>query len=215
MRLDLPLPQPIHRLNAKTSPNKSLSHEEQPVPIFAHMNHSISTVADVTTLGAISPVMTNLLVGLFLLVSIVMILLVLIQRPQGGGLSGAFGAGGGGGAGQTAFGTKTGDVLTWATIGIFICFLVFAIILNFATRPASSSQTQPVITAPVPADTSTPLDDGEASEPGEAIDLSGTPLDALEDDSSEPVEDGATEPNAETGSETGSETGTDLPAGDE
>jgi preprotein translocase subunit SecG len=64
-----------------------------------------------------------------------MILLILIQRPQGGGLSGAFGAGGG--AGQTAFGTKTGDVLTMVTIAIFVLFLVAAIVLNFAARPSA------------------------------------------------------------------------------
>ena len=44
----------------------------------------------------------------------------------------------GGGAGQTAFGTKTGDVLTLVTIAIFILFLVTAIVLNFAARPSSA-----------------------------------------------------------------------------
>lgn len=69
----------------------------------------------------------------FLIVCLSLVLIVLIQRPQGGGLSGAFGAGGG--AGQTAFGTKTGDVLTLVTIGIFVLFLLTAIGLNFAVRP--------------------------------------------------------------------------------
>lgn len=99
-----------------------------------------------------NPVVTNVLVGVFLIVSIAMILLVLIQRPQGGGLSGAFGAGGGGGggggAGQTAFGTKTGDVLTGATITIFVLFLITAIVLNFATRPQLPNQDVPVATTP-------------------------------------------------------------------
>jgi preprotein translocase subunit SecG len=96
-----------------------------------------------------NPMLTNVLVGIFLLISIAMILLVLIQRPQGGGLSGAFGAGGGGGgAGQTAFGTKTGDVLTTATISIFVLFLVSAIVLNFATRPGDGTQPVPSVTAP-------------------------------------------------------------------
>ncbi|NRA31632.1 MAG: preprotein translocase subunit SecG, partial [Parvularculaceae bacterium] len=35
------------------------------------------------------------------------------------------------GAGQTAFGAKTGDMLTYATVGIFIVFLGFAIGLNY------------------------------------------------------------------------------------
>ena len=84
---------------------------------------------------ALHPAVTTGLVVVFLLVCVAMILLILIQRPQGGGLSGAFGAGGG--AGQTAFGTKTGDVLTIVTIGIFVLFLILAVVLNFAARPAS------------------------------------------------------------------------------
>jgi preprotein translocase subunit SecG len=89
----------------------------------------------VPTLAANQYLVTGLVV-VFLLVCIAMILLILIQRPQGGGLSGAFGAGGG--AGQTAFGTKTGDVLTIVTIAIFVLFLLTAIVLNFAARPAEA-----------------------------------------------------------------------------
>ncbi|GAB4383864.1 MAG: hypothetical protein Kow0022_04790 [Phycisphaerales bacterium] len=99
----------------------------------------------VLTLG-VSPVIAALLIALFLCVCVMMILIVLIQRPQGGGLSGAFGAGGG--SGQTAFGAKTGDALTIATIGIFIVYLVLAVILQFAARPET--------TLPQPATVSTP-----------------------------------------------------------
>ena len=120
-------------------------------------------------LGQVNPIVINLTVGAFLMISIVMILIVLIQRPQGGGLGGAFGAGGGGGggggggAGQTAFGTKTGDVLTGGTIAIFVLFLVFAIILNFLTRPPEAQPSQPVLTAPA----SVPLtEDGEIDHTG-------------------------------------------------
>lgn len=118
-----------------------------------------------------NPMLTNILVGLFLLISGAMILLVLIQRPQGGGLSGAFGAGGGGGAGQTAFGTKTGDVLTTATISIFVLFLISAIVLNFATRPSDGTRTIPTATVPegtptesAPAETDTGDEDAATSE---------------------------------------------------
>ena len=61
------------------------------MPIFAQMIDSISTSASsvATTptlanlsLAAIDPRMTNILIGLFLVVSITMILLVLIQRPS-------------------------------------------------------------------------------------------------------------------------------------
>ena len=43
-----------------------------------------------------------------------LIFLVLIQRGRGGGLAGAFGGMGG----QSAFGTKAGDVFTKITVGV-------------------------------------------------------------------------------------------------
>lgn len=61
----------------------------------------------------------------FIIVSIAMILVILIQRPQGGGLAGAFGSGGG--STQSAFGAKTGDVLTIVTVSTFVLFLAVAI----------------------------------------------------------------------------------------
>jgi len=174
------------------------------VPIFAQMTESIATVASphAFTLASFNPVVTNLLVGALLIICIVMILLVLIQRPQGGGLSGAFGSGGGGGAGQTAFGTKTGDVLTWATIGIFVCFLVFAIVLNFATRPVQASSSTPVASAP--AGTSAP-----ATETENPIDLSGSPLDDFDDQASN---DASSEAAPEQPAETPDQAPTDPPA---
>jgi len=62
----------------------------------------------------------------FIIVCLFMILLVLIQKGRGGGLASAFGGAGG----NTAFGSKTGDVLTWATSVVFGVFLVLAITLN-------------------------------------------------------------------------------------
>ena len=99
------------------------------------LTHSLKhTMAHTLALEAGDVMLPLLVVGL-LAVSVVMILVVLIQKPQGGGLSGAFGAGGGGGAGQTAFGTKTGDMLTLFTIVCFVAFLGLAIGLNFGLRP--------------------------------------------------------------------------------
>ncbi len=80
------------------------------------------------------PFLLGLSVVGFLLISVLMILIVLVQRPQGGGLSGAFGASSGG-SGQTAFGAKTGDALTIATITIFVLFIVTSVAINFAVRP--------------------------------------------------------------------------------
>ena len=62
----------------------------------------------------------------FIIVCLFLILIVLIQKGRGGGLASAFGGAGG----NTAFGSKTGDVLTWATSIVFGIFLVLAITLN-------------------------------------------------------------------------------------
>src|SRR5687767_14186697 len=66
------------------------------------------------------------LMVLFIIVCLFLILLVLIQKGRGGGLASAFGGMGG----NTAFGSKTGDVLTWATSIVFGVFLLLAIVLN-------------------------------------------------------------------------------------
>ena len=144
---------------------------------------SLNLASMPVVLGQVNPIIINLSVGAFLIISIVMILIVLIQRPQGGGLGGAFGAGGGGGggggggAGQTAFGTKTGDVLTGGTIAIFVLFLVFAVILNFLTRPPEAQPSPPVLSAPA----SVPLtEDGEIDHTGHDHELEGA-LDSIED----------------------------------
>jgi preprotein translocase subunit SecG len=91
-------------------------------------------------------------------VAILLILLILIQKGRGGGLSSAFGGGGG----STAFGAKTGDVLTWATSIVFGIFIVLAVLLDLtvgsmykstspvAVLPPTSSM--PVIPAPTSVD---------------------------------------------------------------
>jgi preprotein translocase subunit SecG len=70
---------------------------------------------------------TGILVALFLVSAVLLILIVLIQKPQGGGLAGAFGSGAG--SGQTAFGARTGDALTVATVIFFIVFMLSAAVL--------------------------------------------------------------------------------------
>lgn len=80
-----------------------------------------------------------LMVAAFFCVCILLILTVLIQKPAGGGLSGAFGSGAG--SGQTAFGAKTGDALTIATIFMFTVFVLGAIGLNYVTRPITGPAT--------------------------------------------------------------------------
>lgn len=89
------------------------------------------------------------LMVLFIVVCLFMILLILIQKGRGGGLASAFGGAGG----NTAFGSKTGDVLTWATSVVFGIFLLLAITLNLManynqaqSRPAAAANPAP--TAP-------------------------------------------------------------------
>lgn len=101
-------------------------------------------------LAQLPPIAINLMVVGFLIVCLIMILTVLIQKPQGGGLSGAFGSGAG--SGQTAFGARTGDALTVATIAIFVIYLLAAIGLNYTVRPtiAAPDEVQATTTEETP-----------------------------------------------------------------
>jgi len=92
---------------------------------------------------------------LLFLTALFMILLVLIQRGKGGGLSGAFGGMGG----QSAFGTKAGDLFTRITIGvatfwILLCMLTIYLMGGaqkesmFEGIPAGEKPAEPTATAP-------------------------------------------------------------------
>ena len=54
-----------------------------------------------------------------ILVALMLIGLVMLQKNEGSGLSGAFGGVGG----HSAFGTKTGDFMTWLTVALAAIFL--------------------------------------------------------------------------------------------
>lgn len=70
----------------------------------------------------------------FVAICLFMILLVLVQKGRGGGLASAFGGMGGG----TAFGAKTGDVLTWTTAIVFGIFVVLAVVLNYVAEEVAN-----------------------------------------------------------------------------
>ena len=67
-------------------------------------------------------------------ISALLILVVLLQRGRGGGLAGAFGGLGG----QSAFGTKAGDVFTKITIGLVTVWVLLAGISGVLARMDSA-----------------------------------------------------------------------------
>ncbi|MGA2798042.1 MAG: preprotein translocase subunit SecG [Thermoguttaceae bacterium] len=68
--------------------------------------------------------MPVILMILLILTGIFLIVLILIQRGKGGGLAGAFGGMGG----QSAFGTKAGDLFTRITIGAAAFWIILCIV---------------------------------------------------------------------------------------
>jgi preprotein translocase subunit SecG len=67
--------------------------------------------------------MDYILMVLLIFTAIFLIILVLVQRGKGGGLAGAFGGMGG----QSAFGTKAGDLFTKITIGVAAVWILLCI----------------------------------------------------------------------------------------
>ena len=99
--------------------------------------------------ASLSGFLLGFCITLFVIVAIFLILLILAQKGRGGGFAGAFGGSGG----NTAFGAKTGDVLTWATSIVFGIFLLLAIVLNVITKSdvkegAKSEQSSQSVPAP-------------------------------------------------------------------
>ena len=81
------------------------------------------------------------------LTSILLTLLILLHKGRGGGLASAFGGAGA----NTAFGSKTGDVLTWATSVVFGVFLILAVALNLmAEQIARPAPPAPAVVTPPP-----------------------------------------------------------------
>jgi len=107
----------------------------------------------VFTMLAVSFFMKALMV-IFAIVCLALILIVLVQKGRGGGLSAAFGGGMAGGI----LGSKTGDFLTWVTVGLVCVFLFLSVIMAKFYRPTISSpdagitteQTQPFQQQPLP-----------------------------------------------------------------
>ena len=90
---------------------------------------------------------------IFVITCLALILLVLLQKGRGGGLAAAFGGAGG----QSAFGSKTGDVFTWVTIVAAATFLLLAMVLTRSYKPEAPKE---YISAPPAA--SMPANNGAA-----------------------------------------------------
>ena len=95
---------------------------------------------------------------LMTLTALFLIMLVLVQRGRGGGLAGAFGGMGG----QSAFGTKAGDMFTKITIGASIFWLILCIgaVRFLGTTPGAFGRA-----APPSATQLSPLSTGATDEP--------------------------------------------------
>lgn len=111
------------------------------------------------------------LLGLFLVLSsLFLILLVLIQRGRGGGLAGALGGAGG----QSAFGTKAGDVFTKITIGVAAFWILLCILaLNLLGRQQSLFNDSLGTAAPISTG-NTPLD-GVTTPPAAGVEAPAAP----------------------------------------
>ncbi len=110
----------------------------------------------------IAPLLANVVGALLgwalFFVSVFLILLILVQRGRGGGLTGALGGPGG----QSAFGTKAGDLFTKITsftaLG-WIALCAFTMWLLGSTGSSVAVNPQPVV-SPSPAATSAPAGTG-------------------------------------------------------
>jgi len=109
----------------------------------------------------------GILVGLSITgTAFILICLILLQKNRGSGLSGAFGGVGG----HSAFGTKTGDFLTWLTVGLVSLFLVLCIVGNFVFTPEEAVATPNRGTITSAEDDTTATDENVATDGASADD---------------------------------------------
>lgn len=124
--------------------------------------------------------------------------IILLQRGRGGGLAGALGGAGG----QSAFGTKAGDVFTRITIGVAVFWVVLSCIAIFAVTPKDLYN--PTDIGGNDPKTAISTDEAaEADKPGDALGAGANPgkedgtinLEAIQKD----TKPAANTPDAETG----------------
>lgn len=91
--------------------------------------------------------------SLIIFLSVILIFFILIQSGKGGGLAGAFGGPGG----QSAFGSRSADQLTWYTVGLAAVWLLLVMfVVAYVPRtvvrnqPSISEVLEPASSAPTP-----------------------------------------------------------------
>jgi preprotein translocase subunit SecG len=97
-----------------------------------------------------------LLAILLTIVGFLLMFVILLQRGRGGGLAGALGGAGG----QSAFGTKAGDVFTKITVGMAVVWVVLSGVTGMAMYHGSQNRYtgpagEPAFTTPASSDEST------------------------------------------------------------
>ncbi|MEE3368876.1 MAG: preprotein translocase subunit SecG [Planctomycetota bacterium] len=125
--------------------------------------------------------------ALMCLTSLFLILLVMLQRGRGGGLSGAFGGAGG----QSAFGTKTGDVFTKITIITAGVWILLCILLIYALSGSSGLEFE---TAPAETGTSAPANETNSS--GSTLPGLTTGIETSQPDATQPAPTDSQTPEA-------------------
>ena len=146
--------------------------------------------------------------------SLFLILLVLVQRGRGGGLTGALGGMGG----QSAFGTKAGDLFTritmvTAAVWLLLCLMAVKVLTSSPSGPFGSASGGGTTSNVVP---SKAADDGKAAGDGKAGAAAGAAAGGSEAPAGAAPSDvsgasGGTAPAATDASKGGS---TSAPAGD-
>jgi preprotein translocase subunit SecG len=95
--------------------------------------------------------MAALAMTLLSLISVCLILVILVQRGRGGGLVSAFG----GMSGQSAFGTRAGDIFTKITIGLIAVWVIVAGLTGILVRRQSPKFNPNIATEVIKTDAST------------------------------------------------------------
>ena len=105
--------------------------------------------------------LSALLGVLLFLTALFLIMLVMVQRGKGGGLAGAFGGMGG----QSAFGTKAGDLFTKVTIGVATFWILLCMatvkLLGLGSNPLTGDMKK---VSPAPPGVSVPAEKDGAQE---------------------------------------------------